>query len=162
MKRYNTTDVLDDLITYANRYGLDALGYAVLEMAKNDEIHFTSKDTENIWEFGGNKGENVSYEIGQFFFDIESNKLYFKSIIGGGYPTIEQAEDVISTYIDADENDAFDNDLEFDGHIKLYFISEEGEDKTTMQFCVSQNLCAGVRHFIDEYAKNANIHLKYI
>jgi hypothetical protein len=59
MARQNSIEVLDDLTTYASRYGLEALGYAILEMAKSGEKHFTSKDTEAIWEFGGNNGGSV-------------------------------------------------------------------------------------------------------
>ncbi len=54
-KRKNTTQVLDDLNEYASRYGLDALGYAILDMAKNDEIHLTQEQMRSLWEYGGNK-----------------------------------------------------------------------------------------------------------
>ena len=53
-KRKNTTEVLDDITTYASRYGLEALGYALLDMVKNNELHLTSTDTTNLWEYGGN------------------------------------------------------------------------------------------------------------
>ena len=39
---------------YATRYGLDALGYAIREMARNNEIHFTQKQMCDLWEYGGN------------------------------------------------------------------------------------------------------------
>ncbi len=57
-KRNNTTQVLDDLNEYASRYGFDALGYAILDMAKNDEIHLTQEQMRSLWEYGGNKGND--------------------------------------------------------------------------------------------------------
>ena len=53
-KKSNTTEVLDDIVVYATRYGLDALGYALLDMVKNNEIHLTSTQTTSLWEYGGN------------------------------------------------------------------------------------------------------------
>ena len=55
--RENTIQVLDDLNEYASRYGLDALGYAIREMARANEIHITQKQMCSLWEYGGNKGE---------------------------------------------------------------------------------------------------------
>ena len=57
-KRNNTTQVLDDLNEYASRYGLDALGHAILDMAKNDEIHLTQEQMRSLWEYGGSKGND--------------------------------------------------------------------------------------------------------
>ena len=54
MARENSTTFLGDINEYATRYGLDALGYAVLEMVKNNEINFTQAQTEALWEYGGN------------------------------------------------------------------------------------------------------------
>ncbi len=54
MARQNSINVLDDLNEYATRYGLDALGYAIREMARNNEIHFTQKQMCDLWEYGGN------------------------------------------------------------------------------------------------------------
>lgn len=56
-KRENTIEVLDDLNEYASRYGLDALGYAIREMARANEIHITQKQMCSLWEYGGNTGE---------------------------------------------------------------------------------------------------------
>lgn len=54
MARQNSINVLDGLNEYATRYGLDALGYAIREMARNNEIHFTQKQMCDLWEYGGN------------------------------------------------------------------------------------------------------------
>lgn len=54
MARTNTTEVLNDLTEYANRYGYDALGYAILDMAKNNSLHITQKQATEVWEYGGN------------------------------------------------------------------------------------------------------------
>lgn len=62
-KRQNTTEVLNDLTEYASRYGLDALGYAIREMARNNEIHFTQEQMCGLWEYGGNKGYGISKKI---------------------------------------------------------------------------------------------------
>ena len=56
MKRQNSTGVKDDIATYFTRYGYEALGYALAEMILNDEIHLTQKQTESLWEYGGNPG----------------------------------------------------------------------------------------------------------
>lgn len=53
-KLVNHTEVLDNVITYANRYGLEALGYAIRDMVKNNEIHLTIRQTSLLWEYGGN------------------------------------------------------------------------------------------------------------
>ena len=50
----NSIEVIDDVITYAQRYGFQALGYAILDMIKNDEIHLTNEQTSSLWEYGGN------------------------------------------------------------------------------------------------------------
>lgn len=50
----NTTEVLDDITTYANRYGDNALGCALLDMIKKGEIRLTSAQTTSLWEYGGN------------------------------------------------------------------------------------------------------------
>lgn len=62
-KRENTTQVLNDLNEYASRYGLDALGYAIREMARNNEIHFTQEQMCGLWEYGGNTGYGKSKSI---------------------------------------------------------------------------------------------------
>lgn len=56
-KRKNTTAVLDDVVSYASRYGLAALGYALRDMIQNDEIHLTQENTVSLWEYGGNPGK---------------------------------------------------------------------------------------------------------
>ena len=61
--RKNSTKVLDDLNEYASRYGLDALGYAIREMAKSNTIHFTQEQMNELWEYGGNKGYGRSKSI---------------------------------------------------------------------------------------------------
>ena len=53
-KRENSVEVLDDLNTYASRYGLEALGYALRDMIRNNEIHLTNEQTCSLWEYGGN------------------------------------------------------------------------------------------------------------
>lgn len=50
----NTTEVLDDVITYASRYGNNALGCALLDMIRKGEIRLTSAQTTSLWEYGGN------------------------------------------------------------------------------------------------------------
>lgn len=59
MARQNSIEVKDDVVVYATRYGLEALGYAILDLVKRDELHLTSKDTTNIWEYGGNVAQNL-------------------------------------------------------------------------------------------------------
>jgi len=55
MARYvNTIQVLDDLTEYATRYGYDALGYAILDMARDNALHFSPAQAERLWEYGGN------------------------------------------------------------------------------------------------------------
>lgn len=54
--KQNSTGVKDDIATYFTRYGYEALGYALAEMILNDEIHLTQKQTESLWEYGGNPG----------------------------------------------------------------------------------------------------------
>lgn len=61
MKRENSIEVIDDVITYASRYGFQALGYAIADMVRNNEIHLTSKQTSSLWEYGG----NIKSEIGK-------------------------------------------------------------------------------------------------
>ena len=56
-KRTNSTEVVDDIITYASRYGLEALGYAFKDMVRNNEIHLTNEQTCSLWEYGGNVQE---------------------------------------------------------------------------------------------------------
>jgi len=53
----NETEVIDDVVEYGSRYGLEALGYAFREMVKSGEIAFSRKDAESLWEYGGNPGE---------------------------------------------------------------------------------------------------------
>lgn len=48
--------IIDDVVEYANRYGLAALGYAFMECVKSGEIRLTDPETEAIWEYGGNPG----------------------------------------------------------------------------------------------------------
>ena len=60
MARKNTTQVLDDLVEYATRYGYDALGYAFLEMAKDNTIHITQEQSCELWSYGGNNPEWAS------------------------------------------------------------------------------------------------------
>lgn len=57
MAKNNTIEVLNDLTEYATRYGYDALGYAIAEMAKNNTIHLTQSQMCELWEFGGNTPE---------------------------------------------------------------------------------------------------------
>ena len=102
------------------------------------------------------------YEIGKFSFDCNSRKLSFKSILGNCYPTILQAKSVIRTYMDDDEQYAIDNDLDFDGVIKVYFISDDGNDKDTLLCYVSENLCEGAAEILRDYAKKARICLMFI
>ena len=61
MKRENSIEVIDDVVTYASRYGFQALGYAIADMVRNNEIHLTSKQTSSLWEYGG----NIKSEIGK-------------------------------------------------------------------------------------------------
>jgi len=57
-KRQNTVSVLSDMTEYATRYGYEALGMALLDMARNNEIHITQEQTESLWEYGGNTNLN--------------------------------------------------------------------------------------------------------
>lgn len=50
----NTTEVLDDVVSYASRYGNEALGCALADMIKKGEIKLTSVQTTSLWEYGGN------------------------------------------------------------------------------------------------------------
>lgn len=50
----NTTEVLDDVVSYASRYGYEALGCALADMIKKGEIKLTSVQTTSLWEYGGN------------------------------------------------------------------------------------------------------------
>lgn len=55
-KNRNSAEVRDDVATYFNRYGYEALGYALAEMILNNEIILTQEQTESLWEYGGNPG----------------------------------------------------------------------------------------------------------
>ena len=57
MEISNNKQVIDDVIEYAERYGLDALGYAFREMVKSGEIKLTQQAAEYLWEYGGNVQE---------------------------------------------------------------------------------------------------------
>ena len=57
-KRQNTVEVLSDMTDYATRYGYDALGMAILDMARNNEIHITQEQMCSLWEYGGNTNLN--------------------------------------------------------------------------------------------------------
>ena len=57
-KRQNTVEVLDDMTEYATRYGYEALGMAILDMARNNEIQITQEQTCSLWEYGGNTNLN--------------------------------------------------------------------------------------------------------
>ena len=57
-KRQNTVSVLSDMTDYATRYGYDALGMALLDMARNNEIHITQEQMCSLWEYGGNTNLN--------------------------------------------------------------------------------------------------------
>ena len=61
-KRSNSTEVLANLVEYATRYGYDALGYALLNMAKEDVLHITDEQVNEMWEYGGNNPEWASKE----------------------------------------------------------------------------------------------------
>lgn len=54
-KKKNSTAVLDDVTTYASRYGYDALGYALLEMMRSDSVKITQEQAAELWEYGGSK-----------------------------------------------------------------------------------------------------------
>lgn len=54
MAKENSIQVLADITEYATRYGYEALGYAILDMAKNNELHITQGQACGIWEYGGN------------------------------------------------------------------------------------------------------------
>lgn len=54
----NKTEVINDVVEYGSRYGLEALGYAFREMVKSGEIKFSEKDAEKLWEYGGNPGKD--------------------------------------------------------------------------------------------------------
>ena len=57
MGKKNSSNILDDITTYAERFGLDALGYALKDMIEKNEIILTDANTESLWEYGGNKIE---------------------------------------------------------------------------------------------------------
>ena len=50
----NSIEVIDDIITYGTRYGYEALGLALADMIKNNEIHITNDNVNSLWEYGGN------------------------------------------------------------------------------------------------------------
>lgn len=74
MARENKINVIDDVVCYNNRYGSEALAYALIDMLRNNEIHLTEKQTESLWEYGGNKGDGCAYrkkhDIGEFAQDL--------------------------------------------------------------------------------------------
>ena len=47
-----------DLMEYAERYGMAALGYAIYELIRTDSMDADWTLAENVWEFGGNDGNN--------------------------------------------------------------------------------------------------------
>ena len=49
----NKPEVINDVVEYASRYGLDALGYAFREMVKSGEIKFSNKNANDLWEYSG-------------------------------------------------------------------------------------------------------------
>lgn len=53
-KRENKIEVLGDITAYGSRYGYDALGIALLDMMRNNEIHITQENACSLWEYGGN------------------------------------------------------------------------------------------------------------
>ena len=73
-KRKNTTQVLADLTEYATRYGYDALGYALLDMAKNDELHLTQEQATGVWEYGGNNPDWAEKSSRGTIVDIVQSK----------------------------------------------------------------------------------------
>lgn len=54
----NNIQVLADITEYATRYGYDALGHAILNMARNNELHITQEQACGIWEFGGSTAKD--------------------------------------------------------------------------------------------------------
>lgn len=48
----------NDLIEYAERYGVEALGYAILNLCKENEFTPDWNLVNGIWEYGGNTGNN--------------------------------------------------------------------------------------------------------
>ena len=49
----------EDVLEYVERYGLKALGYAIYELVKQDELILDWDTINNIWEFDGNEGETA-------------------------------------------------------------------------------------------------------
>lgn len=52
----NKTNVIEDIVEYANRYGYAALGYAIKDMVENNELNMTEAECEGVWEYGGYAG----------------------------------------------------------------------------------------------------------
>lgn len=51
--RSNEQDILD----YADKYGNEALGYAICDLIENSAYMFPEDLAELIWEYGGNTGD---------------------------------------------------------------------------------------------------------
>lgn len=49
----NKPNVIDDILAYASRYGYAALGYAIEDMIRNNELIITEEECEGVWEYGG-------------------------------------------------------------------------------------------------------------
>lgn len=47
-----------DIVDYAEKYGNEALGYAIADMIKNGELELDSSVAGTVWEYGGNTGNN--------------------------------------------------------------------------------------------------------
>lgn len=52
-KRFNKTEIINDFVEYASRYGYSAFGFAIMDMIKNNEIHITQEMACSLWEYGG-------------------------------------------------------------------------------------------------------------
>lgn len=103
MARENKINVIDDVVCYNNRYGSEALAYALIDMLRNNEIHLTEKQTESLWEYGGNKGKG--YEA-QERNDVTkfTQDLYDLMGMNG-----EKQKDFFNKYVKDDEAFMVDN-----------------------------------------------------
>lgn len=103
MARENKINVIDDVVCYNNRYGSEALAYALIDMLRNNEIHLTEKQTESLWEYGGNKGKGFDNHKREDVMHFTQD-LYDLMGMNG-----EKQKDFFNKYVKDDEAFMVDN-----------------------------------------------------
>ena len=53
----NNASVVESVESYASRYGLEALGYAILDMVRSGHIAFSQKNASKVSEYNGKIGQ---------------------------------------------------------------------------------------------------------